>query len=214
MLIYVSNENRPGPITGLQKRSKRAVRLTDVLVGTFNLSDLVSGIYSLHMVILDKANESKVEQTRKFSVLNLVADPTWVQSAIALGIFEASGNPTMPEDGIEQGRVRIRHVEDLPVFVLVEERPELIGGIRALRGKARYPESARQAGITGWVTVQFTVDEEGNARDAVILEGIGGGCDEEAIRVITEHAKFKPGISQGSAVPFRMSMRIGFGTRR
>ena len=166
------------------------------------------------MVILDKANESKVEQTRKFSVLNLVADPTWVQSAIALGIFEASGNPTMPEDEIEQGPIRIRHVEDLPVFEIVEKLPELIGGIRALVGKVRYPESARRAGITGWVTVQFTVDEEGNARDAVILEGIGGGCDEEAIRVITEYAKFQPGISQGRPVKFRRSMRIGFGTRR
>ena len=213
MLIYVSKASEPAPITGLQKRSNRAVRPTDVLVGTFNLSTLVSGIYSLHMVILDKANESKVEQTRKFSVLNPVADSTWAQFAHSMTIFEASGYATISEDEVEQDLIGIRHVEDLAASIIPDEPPELIGGIHALQSKARYPESARRAGITGRVIVQFTVDEAGNVRDAIIRKGIGGGCDEEVIRVITEHAKFKPGIHQGIAIPVRMSMWIGFKMR-
>ena len=134
MLIYVSEANRSAPITGLQKRSKRAVRLTDVIVGTFNLYDLVSGIYSLHMVILDKANESKVEQTRTFSVLNPVADSTWGQSTFAMTISEASGYATMTEDEIEQGLIGIRHVEDLAASMFPDEPPELIEGLHALVG--------------------------------------------------------------------------------
>ena len=125
MLIYVSEANRPAPITGLQKRSKRTVRPADVLVGMFNLSALVSGTYFLHMVILDDANESKVEQARKFFVFNPVADSALAQPVVATETFETSGYATMPEGEVEQGLEhilliateqelrRIRRVEDL-----------------------------------------------------------------------------------------------------
>ena len=125
MLIYVSEANRPAPVTGLQKRSKRTVRPTDVLVGTFNLSALVSGTYFLRMVILDNANESKVEQARKFFVFNPVADSALAQPVVATETFETSGYATMPADEVEQGLEhiqliateqemrRIRRVEDL-----------------------------------------------------------------------------------------------------
>ena len=64
------------------------------------------------------------------------------------------------------------------------------------------------------MVVQFTVDEEGNPGDPVILRGIGGGCDEEVIRVITEHARFKPAISQGEPVPVRMATSMLFKLRK
>ena len=203
MSIYVSEANRPAPITGLQKHSRRAVRPTDVLAGTFDLSTLVSGIYILHMEIRDKANEIKVEQTRKFSVFNPAADSARVQSEM----FNVSGYAAIPEDEVGQRLMRIRHVDDLTAFTIPDELPELIGGFST---EIIYPESARRAEIEGRVIVQFTVDKEGNVHDATILEGIGGGCDEEVIRVITEHAEFKPGLYQGSAIPVRMSMPIDF----
>ena len=210
LLIYVSEVNRPAPFTGLQKRSSRAVRATDVLVGTFDLSALVSGIYILHMEIHDNSSEFKVEQTRKFSVFNPAADSARAQFGTARETFYSYA--TMPDGEVERGLIRIRRSEDLAAFISPDEPPKLIGGFRTLLREVRYPKAARQAGIAGWVTVQFTVDEEGNIRDAIVLEGIGGGCDEEAMRVITNHAKFKPGSHQGSAIPVRMSMRIGFDT--
>ena len=230
MLIYVYKGGKPVPITGLEKRSKRAVRPTDVLVGRFDLSALASGIYSLRMEILDNTNESKVEQTRKFRVFNPAADSARPQPALFYmnsdakipedfawqRSVECSGTSNwftcrhsrIPVDQVEQGPIRIRHAEDITEFLYVRRGPELIGTRRRLLREVKYPESARNAGIEGQVVVQFTVDEEGNARNAVILEGIGGGCDEEAIRVITEHARFKPGISGEIAVPVTMSMPI------
>ena len=224
MLIYVSKGGKPVPITGLEKRSKRAVHPTDVLVGRFDLSALASGIYSLRMEILDNTNESKVEQTRKFRVFNPGVDSARPQPAIfymnnlvdqveqeSIRFRHAQDiTAEVPHSYLDQrGRsIRIRHAEDITALVFIRERPELIGTRRRLLREVKYPESARRARIEGQVVVQFTVDEEGNARDAVILEGIGGGCDEEAIRVITEHARFKPGISGEIAVPVRMSMPI------
>ncbi|MXZ17214.1 MAG: energy transducer TonB, partial [Rhodothermaceae bacterium] len=69
---------------------------------------------------------------------------------------------------------------------------------------------ARKDQIEGRVIVRFIVDKEGNVRDASITKGIGGGCDEEAIRVLTEHAKFRPGIHQGETVPVEMQIPVVF----
>ena len=211
MLVYVSEESASGPesITGLEKRTKRAIHSTDVLVGRFDLSSLVSGVYFLHMEILDKANDSRFAKTRKFFVSNPVMGLTRAKSRI----FYVNNHITMEEDEAERALIRIRHVEDVTAFISIDEQPELIGGIITLQRKAIYPESARRAQIQGMVIVQFTVDREGNPRDFMILRGIGGGCDEEAIRVITEHARFKPAISQGNAVPVRASLPIIFKLR-
>ncbi len=234
MVVYVSKESKPEPITGLEKYSKRAVRPTDVLVGRLDLSALVSGIYSLHIVILGNANKSKVEQTRKFLVFNPVADSALAQNSAARETFETSIYATMPQDDVEEGsvrceassdwwycykplvpsnelvwkQIRIRPADDVTAVVIIHEPPELIGGIRALQRKIKVPRGAFGARSEGRVIVQFMVDEEGLPRDFVILRGMDGGWNEEAIRVIAEHARFKPAIGQGRAVPVRMSLPI------
>jgi TonB family protein len=94
-------------------------------------------------------------------------------------------------------------------FVVVEEMPELIGGLGELQQKIRYPEMARRAGIEGRVYVQFIVDENGDVVDPQIIRGIGGGADEEALRVVSQ-AKFKPGMQRGQPVRVQYSLPIFF----
>lgn len=100
-------------------------------------------------------------------------------------------------------------VEEEEIFVVVEEMPELIGGIAVLQSRIKYPEMARQAGVNGRVFVQFVVNEQGNVIEPVVLRGIGGGCDEEAMRVI-KTAKFKPGRQRGRPVRVRMVIPVRF----
>ena len=95
------------------------------------------------------------------------------------------------------------------VFVAVENMPELIGGIGGLQQKINYPEMARKAGVEGRVIVQFEVTKEGNVANPRILQGIGAGCDKEALRVVRE-AKFKPGKQRGKPVRVKMSLPITF----
>jgi len=99
--------------------------------------------------------------------------------------------------------------EEPEIFVIVEQMPELIGGLGELQKKIRYPEIAKKAGVSGRVFVQFVVDEQGNVKDPVVTRGIGAGCDEEAIRAIMQ-AKFKPGKQRGKSVPVKMSLPITF----
>lgn len=95
------------------------------------------------------------------------------------------------------------------VFIAVEEMPELIGGLASIQKELRYPEIARRAGLEGRVFVEFIVDEKGNVVDPVVLKGIGGGCDEEAVRAVMT-AKFKPGRQRGKAVRVRYVIPVLF----
>ena len=103
--------------------------------------------------------------------------------------------------------------EEEEIFVVVEHYPELVGGIASLHQKIEYPKEALRAGIDGLVVVQFIVTEKGTVRDPVVIRGIGGGCDEEAVRVV-KNATFKPGLQRGKAVKVRYSLPIHFKLRR
>ena len=95
------------------------------------------------------------------------------------------------------------------IFVVVEEMPELIGGLGEIQRKIKYPEIARKAGVEGRVILQFIVNENGDVTEPAVVRGIGAGCDEEALRVVRE-AKFKPGKQRGKAVKVKMSLPITF----
>lgn len=99
--------------------------------------------------------------------------------------------------------------EEENFFVVVEEMPELIGGIQALQQKIEYPERARKAGIEGKVIIQFIVNEKGEVENPRVIRGIGGGCDEEALRVVKQ-AHFKPGKQRGTPVRVQYSLPIFF----
>lgn len=98
---------------------------------------------------------------------------------------------------------------DQEVFIVVESMPELIGGQVGIQSKVEYPATAKRAGIQGRVTVQFIVDKNGNVVEPKVIRGIGGGCDEEAVRVVSE-AKFKPGVQRGQNVEVQMSLPVLF----
>lgn len=94
-------------------------------------------------------------------------------------------------------------------FVAVEKMPELIGGLESIMTKIQYPEEAKKAGIEGRVYVQFIVNKQGDVENAKVIRGIGGGADEEALRVVRQ-AKFKPGYQQGEPVRVQYSIPIFF----
>jgi protein TonB len=103
----------------------------------------------------------------------------------------------------------IEQEEEEEIFVVVEQMPELIGGIAAVQQHITYPEMALKAGIEGRVVVQFLIDKEGNVVDPVVVRGIGGGCDEEALKAV-QKVKFKPGKQRGKPVIVRFSLPVSF----
>ena len=94
-------------------------------------------------------------------------------------------------------------------FVVVEQMPQLIGGLASLQKKVKYPEMARRAAIEGRVTIQFIVNEQGEVENPRVIRGIGGGCDEEALKAVMT-ARFKPGMQRGRPVRVQYSLPIIF----
>jgi len=117
--------------------------------------------------------------------------------------LETSAPPPAPEEEEE---------EEQEVFVVVEDRPELIGGMAALQQAVEYPEFAKKAGIEGRVFVQFVVDEQGNVQNPQVTRGVHKLLDQAAVEAVKE-MKFKPGKQRGKAVKVQMSLPVTFRLR-
>ncbi len=103
----------------------------------------------------------------------------------------------------------IKKVEEPSFFVAVEEMPELIGGLKTLQTKIKYPEIAKRQGIEGKVLVQAIVDETGKVISTSTIKGIGAGCDEEAMDAV-RNSNFKPGKQRGKNVKVQVTIPIVF----
>ena len=100
------------------------------------------------------------------------------------------------------------------IFIVVEDMPTFPGGdearMRFLSENIRYPQMARESGIQGTVFVTFVVERDGSVTDVRVLRGIGGGCDEEALRVIRAMPRWNPGKQRGRPVRVQFNMPIRF----
>ena len=106
--------------------------------------------------------------------------------------------------------VEEEEVQEQEIFQIVEEMPSFPGGeaklMEYVAKNIKYPQIARETGIQGRVFVGFVVEPDGSISNVKLLRGIGGGCDEEAMRVIKSLPKWKPGKQRGKAV--RVSYQI------
>lgn len=99
--------------------------------------------------------------------------------------------------------------EEAP-FVIVEKMPEFPGEIDAMKEflakNIEFPTAATEIGIQGTVYLNFVIEKDGSITHIKTLRGIGGGCDEEAERVISKMPKWNPGNQRGK--PVRVSFNI------
>ena len=108
-------------------------------------------------------------------------------------------------------------VEEEQIFTIVEEMPTFPGGeaelFKYLGKNIKYPQMATDAGISGVVYVTFVVGKDGKITDVKVLRGIGGGCDEEAVRVVKSMPPWKPGKQRGKPVTVQYNLPIRFTLR-
>jgi TonB family protein len=100
------------------------------------------------------------------------------------------------------------------VFVFVEDQPKYPGGdearLKYLRDNIHYPKEAKEHNIQGTVYITFVIEEDGSISNVKVLRGIGGGCDEESVRVLTEMPNWIPGKQKGKPVRCQYNMPIRF----
>ena len=123
---------------------------------------------------------------------------------------------------VSQDTVKVNYVptevsqklQGTAVFEVVEEMPEFPGGVDAmmeyLQKELRYPESAKEKGIQGRVTVQFIIDKEGNVTNSKVTRSVDKDMDAEAIRLVKAMPKWKPGMQKGKAVAVKYTVPVVF----
>lgn len=105
--------------------------------------------------------------------------------------------------------------EEPDFFIVVEDMPEFPGGgekamYKWLGKNIKYPQVAKENGIEGKVFIRFLVNERGAVTNAEVVRGIGGGCDEEALRVVEKMPNWKPGKQRGKPVRVQFTIPIHF----
>jgi protein TonB len=112
------------------------------------------------------------------------------------------------------GPAVIEEAKEEEPFTYVEQMPSFPDGQEAMYkfiyDRIKYPAIARENGISGQVIVQFVVSKDGTIKNAKVVRGIGGGCNEEALRVVNEMPQWKPGKHNGRAVPVTFTLPIKF----
>lgn len=100
------------------------------------------------------------------------------------------------------------------IFTVVEDVPEFPGGqselMKYLSSSIRYPEIAVENGIQGRVIVQFVVERDGSATQVEVARGVDPSLDKEAIRVVKEMPKWKPGQQRGKPVRTKFTLPVQF----
>lgn len=99
-------------------------------------------------------------------------------------------------------------------LMYVEQMPTFPGGDKAriafLQKNVKYPTAARENNISGKVVVKFVVNKDGSISDLEVLRPVGGGCTEEALRVIKMMPKWNPGIQNGNPTAVYFNLPIEF----
>lgn len=160
-----------------------------------------------------------VQQTIKFTPPKVVKDEEVEEPPPTQEEVKETQVSTVTQEGSKD----IVDVPDDPVvadpdegkiFTVVEEMPTFPGGeaelFKYLQKNIKFPPIARENGIQGRVFVTFVVDKDGKVKDAKILRGIGGGCDEEALRVVRSMPDWKAGKQNGRAVSVQYNLPINF----
>jgi TonB family protein len=100
------------------------------------------------------------------------------------------------------------------IFDVTEVQPKPPGGMTGwndyLKANVTYPAEAKSMGIEGTVIVVFVVNSDGSVSNPEILKGIGGGADEEALRVVQNSPNWEPAMQKDRIVNCRMRLPIRF----
>ncbi len=132
-------------------------------------------------------------------------------------VMEAPEAPTE----VDASKLPVPVMEEMPskpaadeVQSFVEKMPQFPGTEAAMykfiAENLRYPPEAKNNGIQGRVILSFIVEKDGSLSDIKIVRDIGGGCGEEAIRVVKLMPKWTSGQQRGKPVRVKYTLPVAF----
>lgn len=161
---------------------------------------------------------SKVHKNKKSDIKVLLVLPAAALLTVFLSISFSPNILAQETKKAEDKKVEVNAFENNSqeevIFAVVEKMPQYPGGeearIKFMVENIKYPANAREKGVQGTVFISFVVEKDGTITNVKTLRGIGGGCDEEATRVVSMMPPWKPGVQKGQPVRVQFNMPVKF----
>ena len=149
--------------------------------------------------------------------IDIVDDEIEIEDDMFMNLEDDASLGVEIMDYVEVVEEEVVEEEAIP-FQLVEEKPSFQGGdankfSKWVNQRLEYPEIAKENGVQGRVTLQFTVEKDGTVTKVKVLRGVDPSLDKEAVRVVSMSPKWKPGKQRDRAVPVTYTFPVIFQLR-
>ena len=150
-------------------------------------------------------------------IIDIVDDDIKVEDNFLLSTEDdASLGVEIKDYVVEQ--VEEEEVEEEVPFAVVEQKPTFQGGdantfTKWVFSKIVYPEIAKENGVQGRVTLQFTIETDGSVKNVKVLRGVDSSLDKEAVRVVSSSPKWSPGMQRNKPVRVKYTFPVVFQLR-
>ena len=149
--------------------------------------------------------------------IDIVDDEIEIEDDMFMNLEDDASLGVEIMDYVEVVDEEVVEEEAIP-FQLVEEKPSFQGGdanqfSKWVNSRLVYPEIAKENGVQGRVTLQFTVEKDGTVTKVKVLRGVDPSLDKEAVRVVSMSPKWKPGKQRDRAVPVTYTFPVIFQLR-
>ncbi len=150
-------------------------------------------------------------------VIDIVDDDIDIKDDLIVNLEDNKNMGVAIIDYVAEVAEEVVEEEAIP-FALVEEKPSFQGGdantfSKWVMSRIVYPEIAKENGVQGRVTLQFTVKTDGTVSDVKVLRGVDPSLDKEAVRVVASSPKWKPGKQRERSVPVTYTFPVIFQLR-
>lgn len=219
-------EVKKNPEVDVNKKSSMyfmigAVVALSVLLLSFEWKTYDATVQELGKLVLDLEEEEIIPITQQelpppppppppATIIEIVEDDEEIEEELEIEDTEVDEDEVIEIVAVEEEE----EVAEEEIFTIVETNPSFPGGdakmYEYLGKNMNYPPIAQDNNIQGRVYVSFVVEKNGKITDVRVLRGIGGGCDEEAIRVVKSMPSWSPGKQRGKAVRVRFNLPIVF----
>ena len=160
-------------------------------------------------------------ETPKIPVLSdqidIIDDDIKVDDELFMNLEDDANLGVEIGDYIEEVQEEVIEEEAIP-FQLVETRPSFNGGdanefSKWVNSRLEYPEIAKENGVQGRVTLQFTVEKDGSVTNVKVVRGVDPSLDKEAVKVVSSSPKWTPGKQRDRAVRVTYTFPVIFQLR-
>ena len=150
-------------------------------------------------------------------IIDIVDDDIKVEDNFLLSTEDDASLGVEIRDYVVEQEVEEEVEEEVP-FAIVEQKPTFQGGdantfTKWVFSKIVYPEIAKENGVQGRVTLQFTIDVDGSVKNVRVLRGVDSSLDKEAVRVVSSSPKWKPGMQRNKPVKVKYTFPVVFQLR-